>query len=87
MMLRFVAVPLQCVCKFASDVSASQPPPLSFIIDSDAPLLCISYLCTYDLYSLVSNVFDACRSITRASERGLGPGNRDIIGTFGAQKS
>ncbi len=32
-----------------------------------------SYLCTYDLYGPVRNDFDACRSITRASERGLGP--------------
>jgi hypothetical protein len=34
-----------------------------------------SCLCTSDLYGPVSNVFDACRSITRASGRGLGPGN------------
>ncbi len=26
-----------------------------------------SYLCTYDLYDPVRNVFDACKSITRAS--------------------
>jgi hypothetical protein len=37
-----------------------------------------SYLCTCDLYGPVHNVFDACRSITRASGRGLGPGNRDF---------
>jgi len=35
----------------------------------------ISYLCTYDLYGPVRNVFAACRFITRASGRGLGPGN------------
>ncbi len=38
------------------------------------------YLCTYELYSPVRNVFDACRSITRASGRGLDPGNRDFFG-------
>jgi hypothetical protein len=31
-----------------------------------------SYLCTYDLYGPVRNVFDACRYITRASGR-VGP--------------
>jgi hypothetical protein len=40
----------------------------------------ISYLCIYDLYGPVHNVFDACRSIARASGRGLGPGNRDFFG-------
>jgi hypothetical protein len=39
-----------------------------------------SYLSTYDLYSPVRNVFDACRSIKRASGRGLGPGNRKFLG-------
>jgi len=39
-----------------------------------------SYLCTYDLYGSVHNVFDAFRSITRASGRGLGPGNREFFG-------
>ncbi len=29
---------------------------------------------------LVRNVLDACRSITRASGRGLGPGNQDFLG-------
>jgi hypothetical protein len=32
--------------------------------------VCISYLCTYDLYGPIRNVFDACRSITRANGRG-----------------
>jgi hypothetical protein len=41
-----------------------------------------SYLCTYDLYSPVHNVLDACISITRASGRGLGPGNRDFFRPF-----
>ncbi len=53
----------------------------------------------YDLYGPVRNGFDAGRSITRASGRGLGPGNRDFLGPcemassrdrrvpFGAQKS
>jgi hypothetical protein len=30
-----------------------------------------SYICTFDLYGPVCNVFDACRSITRASGRGV----------------
>jgi hypothetical protein len=34
-----------------------------------------NYLCTYDLYSPMHNVLDACIAITRASGRGLGPGN------------
>jgi hypothetical protein len=38
-----------------------------------------SYLCTYDLYSPVHNVLDACISITRASGRGLGPGYREFF--------
>jgi hypothetical protein len=32
-----------------------------------------NYLCTYDLYSPVHNVLDACIFITRGSGRGLGP--------------
>ncbi len=43
-----------------------------------------SYLCTYDLYGPVRNVFDAGRYITWASGRGLGPGNGV---SFGAQKT
>jgi hypothetical protein len=57
-----------------------------------------SYLWTYDLYGSVRNILDACRSISWASERGLGPGNRDFLSPvkwyraviwvpFGAQKS
>jgi hypothetical protein len=38
------------------------------------------YLCTYDLYSPVHNVLDACISITRARERGLGPGIESFLG-------
>jgi hypothetical protein len=41
-----------------------------------------SYLCTYALYGPVRNVFDACRSITTASGRGLGPGKRELFGPF-----
>ncbi len=41
---------------------------------------CISYLWTYDLYGPIRNAFDAGKSITRASGRGLGPGNRDFSG-------
>jgi hypothetical protein len=37
-----------------------------------------SYLCTDDLYSPVHNVLGACISITRASGRGLGPGNLEF---------
>jgi hypothetical protein len=62
------------------------------------PTVTNSYSCTYDLYSPVLNVFDACIAITRASGRGLGPGNREFLGpvkwhradrrvTFGAQKT
>ncbi len=39
----------------------------------------INYLCTYDLYSPVHNVLDACISITRASGRGLGPAILDFL--------
>ncbi len=39
-----------------------------------------NYLCTYDLYSPVHNVLDACISIIRASGRGLGPGIREFFG-------
>jgi hypothetical protein len=39
-----------------------------------------SYLWTYDLYGHVRNAFDAGKSITRASGRGLSPGNRDFFG-------
>ncbi len=39
-----------------------------------------SYLWTYDLYGPICNGFDACRSITRASGRGLGPCNWDFLG-------
>ncbi len=39
----------------------------------------------YDLYGPVLNVFDASRSITRASGRGLGPGNLDFFGLHGTR--
>ncbi len=39
-----------------------------------------NYLCTYDLYSPVHNVLDACISITRESGRGLGPGSWGLFG-------
>jgi hypothetical protein len=41
----------------------------------DFSLLCrpsTSYLCTYDLYGTVRNVFDSCSSITKTSGMGLG---------------
>jgi hypothetical protein len=40
----------------------------------------INYLCTYDLYSPVHNVLDACISITWGSGRGLGPGIPEFFG-------
>jgi hypothetical protein len=40
-----------------------------------------SYSYTYDLYGPGCNVFDACRTITRASGMGLGPGNQDFLGS------
>jgi hypothetical protein len=33
-----------------------------------------------ELYGPVRDVFDVGRSITRASGKGLGPGNRDFLG-------
>jgi hypothetical protein len=38
-----------------------------------------SYLRTYDFYGPVCNAFVAGKSITRASGRGLGPGNQDFF--------
>ncbi len=35
-----------------------------------------SYLCTYDLYGSVRNIFDTCRSIMRASGKGFCSENR-----------
>ena len=43
----------------------------------------ISYLCTDDLYRPKHNVFDACRSIPRASGRGLGPESVAKLPPFG----
>ncbi len=37
------------------------------------------YLSTYNLYGPVCNVLDACISITRGSERGLGPGILEFL--------
>jgi hypothetical protein len=42
--------------------------------------LASSYLWTCDLYGPIRNAFDAGISITRASRRGLGPGNRYFFG-------
>ncbi len=39
-----------------------------------------NYLCTYDLYSPLHNVLDACISITRGSGRELGPGILEFFG-------
>jgi hypothetical protein len=38
--------------------------------------ICNIYIWTFDLYGPVPNAFDADKSITRASGRGLGPGNQ-----------
>ncbi len=35
---------------------------------------------TYDLYRPVRNAFDAGKSITRASRRGMGPGIETFLG-------
>jgi hypothetical protein len=35
----------------------------------------VKYLCTYDLYSPVHNVLDACTSITLGEVGGVGPWN------------
>ncbi len=45
-----------------------------------------SYLWTYDLRGPVRKAFDKVNSITRASGRGLGPGNRDFLGTIWNKK-
>jgi hypothetical protein len=48
------------------------PPPkynIMYPVDSQVRPV-INYLCTYDLYSPVHNVYDACISITRGSGRG-----------------
>ncbi len=42
----------------------------------------ISYLWTDNLYGPVRNTFVKGKSTTRASARGLGPGNRDFFGPF-----
>ena len=43
----------------------------------------ISYVWTFDLYGPpVRNAFDAGKSITRTSGRGLGPGNDDFFGAL-----
>jgi hypothetical protein len=41
----------------------------------------IAIFWTYDLYGPLCNAFDAGKSITRARGRGLGPGNRDFLGS------
>jgi hypothetical protein len=51
----------------------SSPPPPTLMLTSYVAGGHTSYLCTYALYGSVHNVFDACRYITMASGRGLGP--------------
>jgi hypothetical protein len=51
---------------------------------SPGGLCALNNLCTYDLYSPVHNVLDACIFITWKSEKGLGPG---IPVFFGPQKT
>jgi hypothetical protein len=56
----------------------------------NCPLYYFSYLCTYNLYGPVRNVFDACRSLTWTSGRGLGPvkwHRADRRVPFGPQKT
>jgi hypothetical protein len=59
-----------------------KPVPKVRYYPSDDGEVIISYLCNYDLYGPVRNVIDACRSITRASGRGLGSGNREFFEPF-----
>ncbi len=40
----------------------------------------ISYLCTYDLYGPIPNVFDASIHHEGKWDGGLGPGPRDFLG-------
>ncbi len=53
---------------------------LVFVDTVSMPHFDINYLCTYDLYSPVQNVLDACVSITMGSGRGLGPGILEFFG-------
>jgi hypothetical protein len=50
---------------------------VSICLRPRTPVLAI---CTNDLYDSVRDVFDACRYITRASGRGLGPGIESFLG-------
>ncbi len=63
---------LRCINSYKVTCGSYGPWKLTYIIT-------IYALCTYDIYGPVRNVFDACRSITRASGRRLGPGNRDFL--------
>jgi hypothetical protein len=57
-------------------------PPVIIVIKNHCPILnpgYNSYLCTNDLYGPVQKAFDVGKSITRASGRGLGLGNRDFF--------
>ncbi len=85
-------------CRPISLLSGSISPLLPFPVWISILYNCINYLCTYDLYGPVHNVFDACRYITWASGKGLGPGNGKFLGPvkwhravrrvpFGAQKT
>jgi hypothetical protein len=47
----------------------------SLVVNVNLKLIYISYLWTYDLYGSVRNAFHVVKSITRASGRGLCPGN------------
>jgi hypothetical protein len=60
---------------------APPPPPHNMCPETSLMGSCtLNLLCTYDLYSLVHNVLDACISITWTIGRGLGPGNLDFLG-------
>ncbi len=63
--------------------SPAPPPPTVWALKPPLWASCAeNHLCTYDLYSPVHNVLDACISITWGSGRGLGPG---ILEFFGPQ--
>ncbi len=59
---------------------APAPPPPSVWALKPPSWALVRKTCTYDLYSHVHNVLDACISITWASGRGLGPWILEFLG-------
>ncbi len=56
-------------------------PPLGYtLLKSSGGSCAENNLCSYDLYSPVHNVLDACIFITWGSGRGLGPGILEFFG-------